>query len=146
MNRTPVELKIAKGTFRKHRHANTPRIDAELPTKPAFLSARGGYWWKRLGSQLVKAKVLTPADASTFALHCDSLARFEEVTQLLKGTENCVTPTQMGTSQNALFHVRNKLFDQILKTGIEFGLTPASRTKVKTTQASKDDLGEWGSL
>ena len=43
--------------------------------------------------------------------------------------------------QHVFFQIRNKLWDQVMKSASEFGLSPAGASKVKAPPQGQLDLG-----
>jgi P27 family predicted phage terminase small subunit len=76
--------------------------------------------------------IIGEIDEAVFAVHCDAVGKFEQVTREMQTITDMTDLTPQDYQvQSALFTVRNKLVDQIIKTGQEFGLSPSSRTKLK---------------
>ncbi len=79
-----------------------------------------------------------------FAAHCDTAARFAEVCEKLEEIEGALDRTPNGYEvQSAWFTVRSKLFDQLVKSAREFGLTPAARSAIKEPAQQQLALGAW---
>lgn len=76
------------------------------------------------------------------------MAKFEEVTKRLKTIEDTLDSTPQGYQvQSALFTIRSKLHEQLVKTAREFGLTPAARSGIKATGQQQLPLGDaWDNL
>lgn len=128
----PTQAKILKGNFRPWRDTHGPKVDIRLPPCPKWLPRGAKRYWAELGPQLVSAGLLSAIDGDVFALHCDSLARYAEVTQRLKSLEGALDKTPQGYQvQSALFTIRSKLHEQLVRTGREFGLTPSARSGLK---------------
>lgn len=144
----PAQSKVIAGNFRKDRDSHGPKVDIALPPCPKWLPRLAKKHWAELGPELVKTGLLSVIDGDVFALHCDSLAKYEEVALKLKRLEDMLDETPTGYQvQSALFTIRSKLHDQIVKTAREFGMTPAGRTALKTQQPQQLPLGDgWDSV
>lgn len=143
----PAQSNVIKGTFRADRHTHGPAVDIALPPCPKWLPRLAKKHWAELGPELVKTGLLGIIDGDIFALHCDSMAKFEEVTLKLKNLEAMLDKTPTGYQvQSALFTIRSKLHEQIIKTGREFGLSPAGRTSLKAQVQGQLPLDDWASM
>lgn len=144
---TPAQSKVIKGNFRKDRDSHGPQVDIALPPCPKWLPLKARKHWATLGPELVKTGLLSIIDGDIFALHCDSMAKFEEVTVRLKTLSDMLEKTPNDYQvQSALFTIRSKLHEQIVKTGREFGMTPAGRTSLKTTPQGQLPLDGWDTV
>lgn len=128
------QLKVLEGTFRKDRddHGASTQKEIGVPVCPAWLPSSAKKYWKQIGPDLASAGLISILDQAAFAAHCDSVGKFSEVTRKLKTIEDMYDKTPNGLMiQSALFTIRNKLWDQVLKSSSEFGLTPAGASRVK---------------
>ena len=141
------QAKVLKGNFRKDRDSHGAKVENALPPCPAWLPKEAKKYWKEIGPTLAKAGLIGAVDQAAFAAHCDSFAKFEQVTRKLKALEDMIdtTPGEYQV-QSALFTIRNKLWDQVMKSGREFGLTPTGRSQIKTTEQLTLDLGGFDEL
>lgn len=145
----PAQAKVLKGNFRGDRHSHGPPVPIGTPKCPVWLPKSAKRYWKEIAPELEKAGLISLLDGAVFAAHCDSVGRFEEVTRRLKELDDLLDKTPQGYMvQSALFTVRNKLWDQVLRSGQEFGLSPASRSKVKDAKQQQLPLqGDgWGDV
>lgn len=96
---------------------------------------------------MVKVGLIGSVDSAAFIAHCDSMGKYEEVTRKLATIEEMLDETPSGYEvQSALFTIRNKLWDQVMRSSSEFGLTPAARSKVKTGEQQQLPFDGWGNL
>lgn len=146
---TPAQSKVIRGNFRADRHNHGPKVETKTPKCPVWLPKQAKRYWKEIAPQLEQVGLIGIVDQAAFVLHCDSMGKFREVTERLQELDSLVDTTPQGYEvQSALFTVRNKLWDQVLRSASEFGLTPAARSKVKDNgqgQLPLDGDG-WGDL
>lgn len=138
----PAQSNVLKGNFRGDRHSHGPKVEIALPPCPKWLPAKAKKHWAYLGAELAKVGLISLIDGDVFALHCDSVAKFQEVAEKLKKLDDMLekTPNQYMV-QSALFTIRSKLHEQIVKTAREFGLTPAGRSALKANPQQQLPLG-----
>jgi len=140
----PAQSKVIQGNFRKDRDNHGAKVEIKAPPCPTWLPKQAKKYWKDIAPQLVDAGLIGVVDSAAFTAHCDSVGKFEEVTRKLKTIEDTIDKTPQGYQvQSALFTIRNKLWDQVLKSSSEFGLSPAARSKVKNVGQQQLPFGGW---
>ena len=157
--RKPTGLHIVHGTFRKDR-ANQdepkPELISEVPRPPSHLNAAAKRKWKELAPVLVNSKLLSVLDLTALEMLCDSYGVFREAHDAIfhpvhprTGKRFRRTLGQYLAGQNSQttpeLSAMNKARDAYKAFMTEFGLSPATRTKVSplsdTGQNSEmDDL------
>ena len=143
----PAQSKVLAGNFRSDRDSHGAPAPIGVPACPTWLPAAAKKHWRTLGPQLAECGLLSLIDGDVLALHCDSVAKYAEVTRQLQSIEDAMAPTPQGFMvQSVMFTVRNKLHDQIVKTAREFGGTPSARSGIRTGAQTQLDLGDWGDL
>lgn len=145
----PAQSKVLKGNFRGDRHSHGPSVPIGIPKCPAWLPRGAKRYWKEIAPKLEQAGLISLLDGAAFAAHCDSFGKYEEVTRQLKTLDDLMDETPQGYQvQHALFTIRNKLWDQVLRSAQEFGLSPAARSKVKEVAQQQLPLGNdgWGDI
>ena len=139
----PAQVKVLKGNFRPDRHAHGPAVPLGAPDCPAWLPRAAKKYWREIAPQLERVGLISLLDSAAFAAHCDSVGKFEEVTRKLKRLEQMLDETPQGYQvQSALFTIRNKLWDQVMKSAQEFGLSPAGRSKIKDVKQQALPFGD----
>lgn len=143
----PTALKISQGNPGKRRLNElepTPEPGEGVP--PKMLSRRARGIWKLMAPMLVKLKVLTEADHPALAFMCLQSAQAEEIALAIakqglfvKGVLRDSTGKAIGEIPviNPAFRVQSQAIKEVRGWLLEFGLTPASRSKVtKVVQPS----------
>lgn len=136
----PTVLKIAAGNPGKRPlNPHEPKPTTGVPTMPSWLSRRAKVEWKRIVPELTRLGLMTTVDLAALAAYCQAYAELEEATRTLdREGRVCVWPV---TDKNgnkigeklkghpAVQQQRDaaRLVKQFIS---EFGLTPASRTRV----------------
>lgn len=140
----PAQAKVLRGNFRADRQTHGPQVEIALPPCPRWLGKSAKKHWGEIGPALVRAGLLSAIDGDVLAAHCDTLAKFAEVSAKLKSIEDCLDQTPTGYAvQHALFTIRSKLHEQLVKTAREFGMTPAARSGIKEPPQGQLPLGGW---
>src|SRR5574343_1262241 len=93
--------------------------------------------WEELAPLLLEAGLLTDVDGIAFGLLCKDIADLEKVEAKLVKIDTWVDTTPNGyLVQSVWLNIRNRLHDDILKLCKEFGMTPSSRSTLKTNTAT----------
>lgn len=143
----PAQSKVIAGNFRGDRDTHGPKVAIQLPPCPSWLPPAAKKHWQQIGEELLQAGLISAVDVDVFAAHCDTAVKFAAVTRKLKGIEEMLDKTpQAYLVQSALFTIRSKLLEQLVKTAREFGLTPAARSSMKAPQQGQLPLGGWDNV
>ena len=136
-----TELKILRGTFRKHREAPAPEIFEpmqKLPPPPAGMGKAGRDLWKTLGGELFAAGVLTGPDMPAFTMLCESTDRADRLHGAL--TNNGKRTLAAGIEENPAWYRALKFEKEFCSKLFEsFGASPRSRTSVSAKKTTKED-------
>ncbi|UQY45057.1 phage terminase small subunit P27 family [Mixta hanseatica] len=140
----PTHLKVVTGNPGKRAlNKKEPKPTREIPSPPSHLTDEGKTAWGRLSVLLDGMGVLTVADAFALERLCDVYA---EILQLREDVEaegrTYKTQTAQGdtlTKANpsvAMLADADRRFKSYL---VEFGLTPAARSKVNVNGGEKEE-------
>lgn len=136
----PTNLKLLNGNPGKRKISqNEPKPKPIAPKCPKWLDKEAKREWKRLASELEKVGLLTQIDGSIFAAYCQSWSLFVAAQKAIneyQKTENKLTVTYTNTlgASNEVplpeIAIAEKALKQLKAFCTEFGLTPASRTRI----------------
>lgn len=142
MKKLPTKLKIVKGTYRSEReNQDEPEYKIEIPKFPTHLTTRARKEWKRMSEVLFDMGLLTNVDMAALAAYCQLYGRWSEAEALLKKKDQpLVVITKSGNEiQNPLIGIANTSLKLMKECLLEFGMTPASRSKVSAKKEEKKD-------
>lgn len=141
----PTALKLLRGNA-GHRPKDDlgrgePDPEVMLGEPPAAIAGDPvavAYWYAE-GGQLLKTRVITVADHDAFGRLCEYHARRTRQSATIARLEKKKKPTlaELTTLQMASNQLL-KLDDRMQKLRLEFGMTPASRTRVKIDTGQLD--------
>jgi len=135
---TPTATKRLAGTLRKDRvNREEPTIEAGTPTPPEGMSDEARAQWDYYAPLLASCRVLTLADRETLACYCTAAARRSAAEAELAKHGPVVKSPSGYPIQNPWLAIANKAMEQMLKWGQELGLSPSSRSRIKTTAPAK---------
>lgn len=130
----PTALRLLEGN-RSHRTPNQfePRPERILPKAPACLDREAKKIWKEWAPKLLKLGVLTETD--TFALEtlCRSMSRVREANKAVQEKGTVIKDSRGIPRRNPFLRVEEKAQQEVDRMMIQFGLTPASRTRIVTS-------------
>lgn len=152
----PTALKKAQGNPGK-RPLNELEPTPEIVSSgvPGYLSKPAQRWWEMLAPMLLRLKVLTEVDQLGLALLCEQAAQADEATRMIRKSGIMVKKQlydragkKIGTVPviNPAFKIQVEATKQLKGFLTEFGITPASRSKVtkmvQPQELKRDPLGE----
>jgi P27 family predicted phage terminase small subunit len=132
---TPTYLKLLNGNPGKRRlNPNEPKPRNRTPTCPSHLCPPAKAEWKRLAAQLTILQILTELDRGALAAYCQSYGRWVEAERKLHETPMLIKLPSGYVQQNPWLTIANKQLELMHKYLTEFGLSPATRSRVSTGQ------------
>jgi len=151
-NRLSKEVKRARGTLKKSREVKAPvslAADGPVNTQaPRSLTRGAKAEWQRIVPVLDQAKLISEADRTSLSLYCTAVDRAQRAEkQIERDGMTLVNPTTGAIHAHPLLSVAKEARAQALRYGCEFGLTPASRSKMNApaapTKPDADPLGDF---
>lgn len=138
--RKPAELKVLQGTARPDReNATEPKPVIGASDCPAWLDATARGEWQRMAPALERLRILTEIDTAALAAYCQAYAdhqwaakRLQKLGKVYQTKTGFYRPRpEVAMQRDAA--VRMKAFL------VEFGLTPASRSRVHAQEPEQRD-------
>jgi P27 family predicted phage terminase small subunit len=136
----PSNLRLLQGNPGKRAlNANEPKPAQVAPNPPEHLSETALKEWSRMSEQLLRLGLLTVADRAAFAAYCTIYARWVDAEESLKKTGPVVRAPSGFPILSPYYTVANQSLQQMRAYLIEFGLTPASRSRISVGQNESND-------
>ena len=147
----PTSLKLVQGNAGKRPlNQSEPKPKAAaIPRPPSFLSKDARLEWQRLAPKLHELNILTHIDRAAFTAYCEAWSTFKWANEEIGRSTGLIIPVGGGetvtnkkngdkvTSRkpvsyttHPLLWVRNQAMQQMHKFLTEFGLSPASRSRI----------------
>jgi len=131
MPRKPTALKILQGNPSQHAlNKNEPVYETANLEPPSFLYGVGLEEWNDKAPLLAAKGVLTQADRAALSNYCVAYQELVEMTEKIKADGYFDTTSNGNVIQHAAVSIRHQAMDKVNKFLTEFGMTPASRTKI----------------
>ena len=129
----PTALKRAAGNPGKRKLNDAePQPPEDLPDAPPHLSDHAAAEWDRVAGTLHGMGVLTILDRAALAAYCVAYGRWVEAEEKLRETPALVKTPSGYVQQSPWLTVANKQLELMARYMSEFGMTPASRSRVAT--------------
>lgn len=127
------------GTKHTHRppRDGEPKPPSTIPKCPRHLDREARAEWRRMAKELEPLGILATIDKAVFAVYCEAFSTWAQASRKIQEM-GMVRITKNGfAEQNPYFPIANKAKEQMMKALVELGMTPSSRSRVKTTEAPK---------
>ena len=148
--RKPTALHVLNGNPSKIKNLGQgepkPAPVIETPKPPAWMNADGKKMWKRQAPGLQRIGLLTEADVESFIMLCQSFGEWVEAVKDIKQNGKYYVYTNKAGAENEVerpvVRVEDKAYARYKSMCTEFGVSPASRTRieVKPIEGEQDPM------
>lgn len=159
----PTALKVVKGNPGKRAlPKDEPSPEPAVPDPPAHLSDDALAEWKRVAVQLYRLGILADIDMAVLAAYCQSYGRWVQaeraLSRVMERLENLDAEDRPegdgllrvsakgNVVQQPLIGIANKAAADMVRYATEFGMGPASRSRVKAMKAGEGEGSGWESF
>lgn len=129
----PQALKILSNERADRLSADAPKPLEGFPSAPDYLGELGRAEWSRMVEDLQAAGVLSRVDASALGLYCAAYQRWREAEEAVARTGLTASTLTGAEKVSPYVQIANKALETMARLLLEFGATPASRSRVKST-------------
>jgi P27 family predicted phage terminase small subunit len=127
----PTEIKKMRGNpGRRPLNEAEPKPPQECPPCPAHLDDAAKAEWDWITKHLLDIGVLTVIDKAALAAYCQAYSRWSAAEETVRKTGLVLKSAEGNFYTNPYLAVVNKALQQMHSFLSEFGMTPASRTKI----------------
>jgi len=128
----PRNLKLVKGTRPDRISDKEPEIPVSIPPPPDILEGAEVDVFVTTAQRLARMRVMTDADVDALTIYAVNFVRWREAIANVRETGMIVRSPNNYPIQNPFLAVANKAQSVCLSILTEFGLTPSSRTRVRS--------------
>lgn len=151
---TPTALKVLRGNpGRRPINRNEPTPDAGIPDCPAHLDEEARKEWFRVADELNKVGLITTLDRTALAAYCSDYSQWIAAADRVRKSGMLINSPNGYPMMNPALAIENKAKLRCMKFLSEFGMTPASRSRIhlnpngpsnpnKTQASQKSSLAE----
>lgn len=139
----PSNMHLLHGTHRGDRHGGGLAVKIVNPDPPPGMTAAAEAEWRKMAPVLSGYRLLSDLDLTALEAYCRVYARWLEAERLLDESGELVFTTQTGyQTQSAYLNIINQCLKQMQSFMAEFGMTPATRERLKAiaAQPKQQDL------
>ncbi len=127
----PTALKLVEGSYREDRVAkDEPRPRVAIPKPPRHLSPVALEEWGRIVQELADNGLMTNLDRAALVNYCDFWSHYVDASEKLKNQGMTIKTEAGNTIENPYFSIKKRCAELMHKFLVEFGMTPASRTRI----------------
>lgn len=124
---------------KRRRNDAEPRPEACTPSCPSALGPEARKEWRRLAKELAGLGLLTRIDRGALAAYCQAQALWLEAIQSIERYGTMVKSPNGYPMQSPYVALANKQVDIMVRLAAEFGMTPSSRSRLRTGQPAAED-------
>lgn len=143
-NRKPTIMKVLEGTMRKDRAVpNEPQPEKVYipPPMPEGLNKYAQREWEKVTLELSKVGLLTMMDTSQLAAYCNEMGNYWECEfarrEVVPVDESPDARDEAAKFYKNYFDMAQKHLSQARSLAVQYGFTPASRTKISAPTEKK---------
>ena len=138
-NRKPTALKLLRETLKPSRvNLNEPQPAVKLPKPPAEVGPIGRKEWRRVGRHLLQLGIVSELDMVALALYAKTWERWIEAERQLTKFGTVIIKDNFPV-QSPYLRIATEAMVQLKNLLIEFGMTPASRSRVSAKPKPLED-------
>lgn len=151
----PTRLKVITGNpGHRPMNANEPQPTG-IPDCPDHLDGAAKAEWSRISEELASIGLLTSVDRAALAAYCQAYSRWQDAEHGIAKHGLVVSVGRKDDPKKSPYPIpspyvaiANKALELMHKFLCEFGMTPASRTRIQVTQpsAAPDDWDDLDSI
>ena len=129
---TPTALRRLRGNPSKRPlPKDEPQPKLATPRCPAHLGAEAKREWRRVVKIMREMGVLTVADGAAIAAYCQTWERWVQAEKAIR-IGGILIRSKFTVVQNPAVTIARDAMGEMRRFLVEFGMTPAARTRVKT--------------
>jgi P27 family predicted phage terminase small subunit len=130
---TPSAVKRLRGTYRRDRARGEPAALPGTPQAPNWLNADARAEWRRIAPLLRSRGLLEVLDRPTLVGYCTCWADLIDAERRLAEEGSTVIGARGQLYLNPQLRRAQKAREQLIRYGMEFGLSPSARTRVQAS-------------
>ena len=135
----PTSLKLLHGNPGKRPISDRePKPPKGETTCPKHLDAPAKTEWKRISAMLTTMGLLTKVDRTALAAYCQVYSRWVQAEDKVRKMGMVVVVGNKHLQKSPYLSIADKCLEQMLKYMTQFGLTPASRTRIEVQGVSNE--------
>lgn len=136
----PTTIKELEGNPGKRAlNDKEPKPEIVVPKCPNHLKGPARTEWNRVVTELHKLKMISNLDRAALAVCCTAWADYVKACNKLEKQGEVIISENGGLYQNPWVAIKKRSMDQVQKFYAEFGMTPSSRSRIKTDAPGEEE-------
>lgn len=136
----PTKLKELAGNPGHRTLNNAEPRPGGIPACPTHLDREARAEWKRIARELTGLGLLTSVDRAALAAYCAAYSRWVKAEEQVQKFGLVIKSPKSGYPiANPYVGIANTALDQMRRFLIEFGMTPASRSRIHVDAPGEED-------
>ena len=143
----PAAIKALEGNPGKRQmNEYEPKPMAKAPSCPKWLEPEAKKEWRRLSKKMERIGILTEIDMAAFAGYCQAYARWKAAEEFIS-KNGAIVKTPSGYWQTVpQVAMAQQYLKDMQKLAEQFGLTPASRSRIIADSAATEYIDDMDKL
>jgi P27 family predicted phage terminase small subunit len=135
----PTAIKALEGNPGKRAlNQAEPKPRVIKPKAPEHLGDEEKAKWKAIVRELHPLGLVTSIDVDALAMYCVIFVRWMKAEKMVREKGEIIKTAAGNIIQNPYLSIANRALEQLNKLGAEFGMTPSSRSRVRTDLTDPD--------
>jgi P27 family predicted phage terminase small subunit len=129
-------LQLVRGGKPARRAATAPKFDVASGEPPPSLSKEAAPIWQEVAPALRAQGLLTTVDVQLLICYCEAVATYRSALENVRKNGPTVVGARGGVCKNPACTVLDEAAKAIRSFGLDFGMSPAARPRVKAEAIS----------
>jgi P27 family predicted phage terminase small subunit len=138
---TPTALLEGRGSWRSGLRISEPVSDVESPPCPKWIQGEAKTEWERIVPELLLRRTLSKSDLAMLAGYCQAWGEFANATRRVNALDTG-NKKYKGLMIDHPRVVLGRAFERMCKAAQQFGLSPASKTRLNAEPQKKQSDGK----
>lgn len=109
---------------------------------PSYIDGDALVKWREMVAELHPLGLLTSIDVDSLAFYCVLYARWLKAEKIVKDKGEVIKTVNGNIIQNPYLAIANRCLKEMQRLAVQFGLTPASRSRITTDPPNTEDTSE----
>lgn len=141
----PTALKLLTGADQVHKerlNPDEPKPEIRMPACPEQLQGEARKEWFRMGKKLHALGLVTEIDKAALTVYCQAWGRWSDAEANLAKYGPVIFAKTGIPIQSPYMSIANKALELMMRSLVEFGMSPSSRSRVKVDKPEEEDALE----
>lgn len=130
--------KLAGNPGKRKLNDAEPQLPPAPIDPPTYLDGDALDKWRELAAELHPSGLLTSVDVDALVFYCVLYARWKKAEKIVKEKGEVIKTVGGNIIQNPYLAISNRALKEMARLAADFGLTPASRSRIKAEKPDAD--------